>query len=194
VAVNGRNIIYPSKKHLDLHKHDEMPLWTLQGVVGTYLQTDEYSCGALALNQFAKLLREMSNGTIVGDGIDQLLEFKDTGDENVANAKSLLLLLLEKRFDCFELMTDDDETHENDEVDAAKVIHSLREDRTDAPNPKEDKTFVPPESEESTETEEDKDELADTLKCLQDIPSTEGVPKKENKIPSRQVKLLQRLN
>jgi hypothetical protein len=192
VAVNGHNIIYPSKKQLDLHKHDEMPLWTVQGVVGTYLQTDEYSCGALAINQFAKLLRETSNGTILGDGIDQFLDFKDTSDENVANAKSLLLLLLEKRFDCFELMTDGDETHESEEVNAAQVIHSLREDGTDVVNHKDDKTLVPPESEESTETEEDKDESADTLKRIQDIPSREGVPKKENKIPCRQVKLLQR--
>jgi hypothetical protein len=128
----------------------------------------------------------------LGDGIDQLLEFKDTSDGNVANAKSLLLLLLEKRFDCFELMTDGDETHEREEVDTAKVIHSLREDSTDVVNHKDDNKFAPPESEESTETEEDKDESAEMLKCIQDIPSPEGVPKKENKIPSRQVKLLQK--
>ena len=75
------------------------------------------------------------------------------------------------------------------EVDAAKVIRSLREDRTDAPNPKEDKTFVPPESEESTEMEEDKDESVDTLKRIQDIPSPEGVPKKrkQNPIPPSEV-------
>jgi hypothetical protein len=66
------------------------------------LKKDDYSCGALAINQFAKILRELSNGTILGDGIDEFLDFKDTSDENIDNAKSLLLQLMEKRFsNCF---------------------------------------------------------------------------------------------
>jgi hypothetical protein len=75
-----------------------MPLWTVEGVVAKYLQKDDYSCGALAINQFATILREFSNGTILGDGIDEFLDFKDTSDENIDNAKSLLLQLMEKRF------------------------------------------------------------------------------------------------
>jgi hypothetical protein len=131
-----------------------MPLWTVQGVVTKYLQTDDYSCGALAINQFAKILRELSNGTILGDGIDEFLDFKDTSDENIDNAKSLLLQLMEKRFsNCFELMTDGghvwnenqvvvpptDETHENEEVEAAQVISSLREKSTEVVDRKDDK-------------------------------------------------------
>jgi hypothetical protein len=54
----------------------------------------------------------------LGDGIDKFLDFKDTSDENIANAKSLLLQLMEKHFDCFELMSDgDQETDENKSQD-----------------------------------------------------------------------------
>jgi hypothetical protein len=70
VAHDGHNVFYPSKRNQDLLKDEKMPLWTVQGVVTKYLQTDEYSCGALAINEFAKILRELSNGTILGDGID----------------------------------------------------------------------------------------------------------------------------
>ena len=72
-------------------------------------------------------------------------------------------------------MTDVDETHEKEEVAAAKVIRSLREDSTDL--------FVP-ETEESTATEKDKDESADTLKRIKDSPGT-GVPKKMKPDPIR---------
>jgi hypothetical protein len=103
-------------------------------------------------------MRMLSNGTILGDGIDEFLDFKDTSDENVANAKSLLLQLMEKRFDCFELMTDwcGQETDENKSQDEVT---------------KEEKTL------------EEKNEKTDTLKHIQDSPRMERNPKKIKKIP-----------
>jgi hypothetical protein len=103
---NGHNVFYPSEKNLKLHLHDKKPPWTVKGFVTTYRQTNDYSCGALAINCFAEIMKEKSNGAILGDGIDELLKFKDTSDENIANAKSLLLSLVDKRFDCFKLFTD----------------------------------------------------------------------------------------
>jgi hypothetical protein len=102
-------------------------------------------------------MRMLSNGTILGDGIDEFLDFKDTSDENVANAKSLLLQLMEKRFDCFELMTDSgQETDENKSQDeVTKEVKKL----------------------------EEKNEKTDTLKRIQDSPRMERNPKKIKKIP-----------
>jgi hypothetical protein len=74
--------------------------------VGDYVQEDDYSCPALAINRFAEELRNLSNGTVLGGGLDELLKFKKTSDENIENAKSLFIRLVETQLDCFKLMDD----------------------------------------------------------------------------------------
>ena len=90
--------------------------------MGDYVQDDDYSCAALAINRFAEELRNLSNGTVLGGGIDEFLKFKKTSDENIENAKSLFIRLVETQFDCFKLMDDlghnwEKQREESDESD-----------------------------------------------------------------------------
>jgi hypothetical protein len=170
VAEDGHNVIYPSRDNLKKLKAEKMPLWTVEGFVGKYLQTDEYTCAALAINRFAKILRELSNGTILGDGIDDFLVFKDTSDENVANAKSLLLQLMEKRFNCFELITDGGHVWDKNKVVVPKT------EETDEKKSQDEVT------KEKNKLEEG-NEKTDTLKYIQDSPRMEKNAKKNKKIP-----------
>jgi len=90
----GSNVV-EVKEEPDL-QHEGMPLWKLQGVEGSYTQKDNYSCGPLAINCFAKIMKELSNDKVLGDGIDEYVRFMDTANENIANARSLLESLLKK--------------------------------------------------------------------------------------------------
>jgi hypothetical protein len=73
----------------------------VEGYVGPYAQSENYSCGPIAINRFAVLLKGLSDGNVLGDGIDELIKFMDSDKENVANAKCLFQCLLEKRHDLF---------------------------------------------------------------------------------------------
>ena len=122
VLKNAHNVFYPSKKNLQEREKYSPFLWKVRGFMGDYVQDDDYSCPALAINRFAEELRNLSNGTVLGDGIDEFLKFQKTSDENIENAKSLFIRLLETQFDCFQLMDDlghnwEKQREESDESD-----------------------------------------------------------------------------
>jgi hypothetical protein len=106
VLKNAPNVFHPSKKNLQEREKYSPFLWKVRGFMGDYVQDDDYSCAALAINRFAEELCNLSNGTVLGGGIDELLKFKKTSDENIENAKSLFIRLVETQFDCFKLMDD----------------------------------------------------------------------------------------
>jgi hypothetical protein len=126
VAMDGMNVV---EEKIDLPK-DGMPLWIVEGFEGQYAQTDNYSCGPIAINRFAESLKSLSDGKVLGDGIDELAKFMDSADANVANAKRLFQRLLEKRHNVFKRVEDQMDTATNKVPDkemkeAAKAIASL---------------------------------------------------------------------
>jgi hypothetical protein len=103
VQEDAANIVYVAAKKPPQLK-DGMPLWTLQGMEGGYVQKDNYSCGPIAINRFAAMLKSFSDG-MVDDAVDACVESpEELEDRNVANAKNLFEILLERKQDVFKDM------------------------------------------------------------------------------------------
>jgi hypothetical protein len=136
VEEEGSNVLYVKKKK-DWQPRDGMPLWTLDAGEGYYKQVDCYTCGPIAINRFAEMLKELSGGTHLGDGIDEFVKFVDTPEGNITNAKFLLKCLLEKKHDSFFLPASADETEgktaeSNDQMEAKPNIGSTPEHPRDS--------------------------------------------------------------
>jgi hypothetical protein len=116
VEEEGTNVMEYS---IPLPKNYGMPLWTVKGYVGECAQKEDYSCGPIAINHFAVILKSLSDGIVLEeDGIDDFIKFMDSDNENVVNAKCLFRCLLEKTHDLFKPVVDA-------EITMAASIHKL---------------------------------------------------------------------
>jgi hypothetical protein len=101
VQKDGLNVVFDGKgtKNKDKPK-DGMPLWKCKGFEKGYYQTDNYSCGPIAINRFAEILKSLSGDKVLGNRIDGFMTSADELKEyNYANAKSLFECLLETKED-----------------------------------------------------------------------------------------------
>jgi hypothetical protein len=68
--------------------------------VGVCKQEKDYSCGPIAMNRFAVLLKSFCGGNVQEEeGINDFIKNCSSDDENVANAKCLFRYLLETKQD-----------------------------------------------------------------------------------------------
>ena len=120
VLENGLNVVYANTRNIPALPHD-MPLWKLEGHVGGYNQSDNFSCGPIALNRFAERLKKYSGGIVSEDGIATSVKTPEELEENnVTNAKDLFLLLLQKRDDAFTTMEERLAESNKQEIDKDK--------------------------------------------------------------------------